>query len=119
VATGDLIVRYDRTGAITERFSVPIGGITVVDPAGVVYDRVTYDEKIAQGMTPDQARAAAAITGAAVRLQRKVGQSFVNVLAGDPGISPHVNPEITGANGMFQWDVPAGGMSTDGLVTGV
>ena len=89
-------------------FVVPIGGIVLIDPQGVVYDRISYDAAIAGGQTAEQARATAAISGATVRLQREQGGSFVNLLAADPGIAPNVNPQITGGDGRYQWDVAAG-----------
>jgi len=107
--TGGLFVQYTLTeGTSSQSFVVPIGGLTLIDPAGIVYDKQQYDAAVAGGSTPAQARAAAAVAGATVRLQRKVAGVFTNVLAGDPGISPHINPETTGANGQYQWDVSAG-----------
>jgi hypothetical protein len=109
VRSGDLAVQYVVTEDHEEQtFIVPLGGIALVDPAGVVYDQRRYDAAVATGTPADQARAAAAIEGATVRLQREVGGSFKNVLSGDPGISPHVNPETSGANGQFQWLADAG-----------
>ncbi|MBE2317755.1 tandem-95 repeat protein [Solirubrobacter sp. CPCC 204708] len=109
IRTGDLYVSYalSENGEYAE-FTVPIGGITLIDPQGVVYDKDKYAERIAAGDTPAVARAAAAITGATVTLQRKVGAAWVTLLSGDPGISPKVNPQITGADGKYQWDVSAG-----------
>lgn len=108
-ATGDLLLEYTLTEeGVSQTFVVPIGGLTLIDPAGVVYDKERYDAEVAGGKSPEQARAAAAVVGASVRLQRKVGGAFVNVLAGDPGISPNVNPQTTGATGVYQWDVSAG-----------
>ena len=102
--SGDLAVQYTLVeGGDSETFIVPIGGIALVDPAGVIYDQATFDAQKAAGASDDQARAASAISGATVRLQRKAGGDFKNVLSGDPGISPNINPEITGANGQFQW----------------
>jgi len=90
----------------TQTFVIPIGGLLLIDPQGVVYDRVAYDQAIAAGRTPEEARAQAAITGATVRLQRRNPDGgFANVLSGDPGITPNINPQVTGANGLFQWDV--------------
>ncbi len=108
--TGDLLVEYDLTEeGVTQRFVVPIGGVVLVDPQGVVHDKQKYDQAIAAGKTPEQARAESAIDGASVRLQRKNEDGdFVNVLSGDPGIDPNVNPEITGPNGLYQWDVSPG-----------
>ncbi len=106
---GDLSIEYDLTeNATTQHFIVPLGGLVLIDPQGVVYNAVAYNAAIAAGRTPAQARAETAISGATVTLQRKVGGSFVNVLSGDPGIAPNVNPEITGSDGLYQWDVAAG-----------
>jgi Carboxypeptidase regulatory-like domain len=106
----DLAVQYKLTeGVESETFSVPIGGIALIDPQGVVYERAKYDAAILAGKTPDQARAEAAISGATVTLQRQGSDGiFRKVLSGDPGIAPNVNPEITGADGRFQWDVSDG-----------
>ena len=95
-------------GTDTEQIITPIGGLTLIDPQGVVYDEARFDELVAQGATPEQARAGAAISGATVRLQRLVAGTYRNVLAGDPGIAPNVNPQVTGANGLYQWDVSEG-----------
>ncbi|HEX8123401.1 MAG TPA: carboxypeptidase-like regulatory domain-containing protein [Solirubrobacteraceae bacterium] len=109
VQTGQLSVAYTVTeGGEAQRFLVPIGGLALIDPQGVVYDKAAYDAARAGGASEEQARAGAAIQGATVRLQREVDGAFVNVLSGDPGIMPKVNPQITGANGIFQWDVSAG-----------
>lgn len=109
VRTGDLYVRYTlEEGGSEQTFTVPVGGLTLIDPQGIVYDKALFDQRKSLGDTDDQARAAAAITGATATLQRKVGDAFQTVLSGDPGISPHVNPQTTGADGKFQWDVSAG-----------
>ena len=109
IRTGDLFVRYTvQENGNAQTFTVPIGGIVLIDPQGVVYDADIYDERVAAGDSPEQARTAAAIEGAIVTLQRKVGDDFVTVLSGDPGISPHVNPQPTGADGKYRWDVSAG-----------
>jgi hypothetical protein len=92
VSDGDMAVQYTVNDHGTHQtFVVPIGGISLVDPAGTIYDQPAYDAKVAAGQSPADARAATAITGARVRLQRKVGADFHNVLSGDPGISPHLN----------------------------
>jgi hypothetical protein len=109
VRAGDLTVEYDLSEeGTTQQVSVPLGGIVLIDPQGVVYDQQTYDAQITQGKTEEQARSAAAISGARVVLQRKVDGEWRRVLSGDPGISPNVNPQITGANGLYQWDVSPG-----------
>lgn len=110
VTNAELWMRYTLTeGADTQTFVIPIGGLLLIDPQGVVHDRVRYEQAIAAGQTPEQARATAAITGATVRLQRRNPDGeFVHVLSGDPGITPNINPQITGANGLYQWDVAEG-----------
>lgn len=111
VKSGELFVSYDLTeNGNTQSFSVPLGGLVLIDPAGIVYDKQAFDAAKAAGHTDAEARAAAAIPGAQVRLQRCTTDSggCTNVLSGDPGIAPHVNPEVTGSDGQFQWDVSAG-----------
>jgi len=78
------------------------------DPAGVVYDKAQYDGAKAAGSSDAEARAAAAIEGATVRLERKIDGEFRDVLSGDPGISPNENPQVTGENGRYQWNVSEG-----------
>lgn len=71
VEIGDLAVSYTLAeGGVSQDFLIPIGGLTLVDPAGVVYDQVQFEAALAGGANPDQARAASAISGAKVRLQR-------------------------------------------------
>jgi hypothetical protein len=112
VSSGDLFVTYTVTeGSETHTFTVPIGGIVLIDPQGVVYDKQAYDSARASGQSEEQARASSAITGATVRLQRCTTQnpdSCANVLSGDPGIAPNINPETTAADGRYQWDVSHG-----------
>ncbi len=110
VTNTDLWVRFTLSeGGVEQTFVIPIGGLLLIDPQGVVYDRVAYDAAVGAGQTPEQARASAAITGATVRLQRRNAEgAFVNVLSGDPGIRPNINPQTTPASGLFQWDVADG-----------
>lgn len=109
VAAGELSVEWTLTeGGTAQSLSKPLGGIVLIDPQGVVYDKAVYDGAIAHGKTPDQARAAAALEGATVVLQRKNGADWGNVSSGDPGIAPNVNPQVTHADGVFRWDVSAG-----------
>ncbi|HMT04936.1 MAG TPA: hypothetical protein PKD76_05275 [Solirubrobacterales bacterium] len=109
VKAGDLFVRYTLTEDGNDHdYTIPLGGITLIDPQGVVYDQDEFDAAKAEGATDTEARDAAAISGATVRLQRLVSGDFVNVPSGDPGISPNVNPQITGNDGLYQWDVSEG-----------
>jgi hypothetical protein len=111
VKTGTLSVIYDLTeGGSTEHFAVPLGGLVLIDPQGVVYDKALLDQKVAAGTSVAAARDQSAIAGATVRLQRcaDANGGCVNVLSADPGIAPNVNPETTGADGHYQWDVSAG-----------
>ena len=107
--SGNLWISYTLTeGDTSQQFIVPLGGITLVDPQGVVYDKDEFDAAKAGGKTDEQARSIAAIAGATVTLQRQVDGEYVNVLSGDPGISPNINPETTGSDGIYQWDVSEG-----------
>jgi len=107
--SGDLYVRYTLTeGGVSQEFLVQLGGLVLIDPQGVVFDQAEFDAAKAGGASDQIARDAASIEGATVRLQRKVNGAFQNVLSGDPGISPNVNPQITPENGLYQWDVSAG-----------
>ncbi|HEX8085723.1 MAG TPA: hypothetical protein VF529_15630 [Solirubrobacteraceae bacterium] len=109
IQTGQLFVAYTLTeGGESQRYVVPIGGLTLIDPQGIVYDKEEFDELRAAGASEAAAREQAALAGAVVRLQREVDGAFVNVLSGDPGIMPKLNPQITNPNGVFQWDVAAG-----------
>ena len=108
VVNGEMWVEFTLTEGTSQTFRIPIGGLALIDPQGVVYNGARYDQAIASGQSPEQARATAAIAGATVRLQRLVGGNFLNVLSGDPGITPKVNPQITSANGVYRWDVQTG-----------
>ncbi len=109
VVNGEMWVEFQLAeGGPAQTFRIPVGGLALIDPQGVVYDGARYDQAIAGGQSPEQARATAAIQGATVRLQRLVNGSFLNVLSGDPGILPHVNPQTTATNGIYQWDVQTG-----------
>jgi len=108
VVNGEMWVEFTLTEGGSQTFRIPVGGLALIDPQGVVYDGARYDQAIAGGQSPEQARASAAIAGATVRLQRLVNGSFLDVLSGDPGIIPHVNPQTTAANGIYQWDVQTG-----------
>jgi len=112
VERSDLYVRYtlDEPGRrVQQTFVIPVGQITLIDPQGVVYNRAVFDARRAAGDSEAAARAAAAITGATVVLQRRGSDGqFRRVLSGDPGIAPNINPQITRGNGLYQWDVEAG-----------
>ncbi|HEX5929823.1 MAG TPA: hypothetical protein VFY48_10560 [Solirubrobacterales bacterium] len=109
---GTLQLEYDATEeGVTQHFIVMVGEVVLIDPQGVVYDQQQFNEAKAAGKSDEQARAAAAITGATVRLQRETPPGsglFINVLSADPGIAPNVNPQITGTDGRYQWDVVEG-----------
>jgi len=93
---------YPRSGHATVTYSVhyPAGDSQVnfgiyVDPAGYIYDAATLER----------------ITGASVWLQRPDDQGgWENVPTGQiPAImQPDINPQITGADGQYQWDVLEG-----------
>jgi hypothetical protein len=109
VESGDLFVEYLLTDGDEQLpVRVPVGGLVLIDPQGVVYDKAKFDAAKAAGKTDEQARGEAAIEGATAVLQRRVDGQWKKVLAGDPGIKPNVNPQVTGANGLFQWDVSEG-----------
>jgi hypothetical protein len=108
VVDGELWIEFTLTEGAAQTFRVPIGGLQLIDPQGVIYHGGRYDQAIAAGSTPQQARAAAALAGATVRLQRQVGGVFADVLSGDPGIAPNINPQTTGPSGIYQWDVSPG-----------
>lgn len=109
IETGDLTIEYDLTdGDAFEHVVIPLGGIVLIDPQGVVHDKALYDEAIAAGKAPAEARAAAAIEGASAVLERNVGGAWKKVPASSPSISPNVNPQVTTSNGLFQWDVAEG-----------
>ena len=110
---GTLYVSFTLTeNGVSQDFVVPLGGITLIDPQGTVYDKARFETDVDQGMSSEEALADAALGGAVVRLEREVEGAFQPVLSGDPGISPNVNPQITPASGpskgLFQWDVAAG-----------
>ena len=64
LVSGDMWLQFTLTeGTETQTFRVPIGGLQLIDPQGVVYDGARYDVAIAAGSTPAQARAAAAHRG--------------------------------------------------------
>jgi hypothetical protein len=78
-----------QAGVFYENFNI------YVDPAGYVYD-ITTGERI---------------SGATVWLQRPDGQGeWENVPTGQtpPIMQPDVNPQITGPDGQYQWDVLEG-----------
>jgi secreted trypsin-like serine protease len=113
VQKGTLYVVFTLTeGGVSQDFVVPLGGVTLIDPQGVVYDGERYEAEVAAGVSPEAALTDAALGGAAVTIERKVGTGFQVVLSGDPGISPNVNPEITPASGpskgLYEWEVAEG-----------
>jgi hypothetical protein len=103
-----LCYTLEEAGIPAEEFCVLLGGIGLWDPSGVVYDKAEYNERIAAGDTSEAARAAAAVQGAAVRLQRLTGSEWRQMLSGNPFMTPNVNPYPTLSDGRFGWAVPAG-----------
>jgi hypothetical protein len=93
---------YPRSGHATVTYTVhyPASDSQLnfgiyVDPAGYIYDVETLER----------------ISGASVWLQRSDGQGgWENVPTGQapPIMQPDVNPQITGADGQYQWDVLPG-----------
>ena len=93
---------YPRSGHATVTYSVhyPAGDSQVnfgiyVDPAGYIYDAVTLER----------------ISGASVWVQRPDGEGgWESVPTGQtpPIMQPDINPQITGADGQYQWDVLEG-----------
>ena len=74
-----------------------VGTVTFVEPSGRVTD----------------AQTGASIRGATVTLQRLDGSTWVTanpfaLLAGSPSVNPQVNPQLTGGDGRFGWNVAAG-----------
>ena len=120
IEPAELLVEYDlpAAGGGTDRIGpVPVGGIELIDPQGVVYDQARYQKAletagVTEGTASDAqrttARGAAAISGAKVVLQRLVDGEWRTVNANDPGISPNENPQTTGSDGLYRWDVSAG-----------
>jgi hypothetical protein len=109
VESGKMFVEYLLTeGDEQLPVRVPIGGLVLIDPQGVVYDKAEFDAAKAAGKSDEDAREEAAIEGATAVLQRRVNGQWKKVLAGDPGIKPNINPQVTGTNGLFQWDVSEG-----------
>ncbi|HET8950961.1 MAG TPA: Ig-like domain-containing protein, partial [Solirubrobacteraceae bacterium] len=98
----------EEAGLPAERFCVLLGGLGLWDPSGVVYDQDRYQAELAKGRSADAARAAAAISGARVRLERRYDGAYRQVLSGDPFVTPNVNPYVTGTDGRFGWAVSAG-----------
>jgi len=120
VEPGELLVEYDlpRAGGGSDHIGpVPVGGIELIDPQGVVFDVERYQQALEEaGVTEataseeqkTAARSAAAISGAVVTLERFTNGGWAVVNPDDPGIAPNVNPQVTGADGLYRWDVSAG-----------
>jgi hypothetical protein len=93
---------YPRHGHATVTYTVHYPATTsqvnfniYVDPAGYIYNVVTLQR----------------ISGASVWLQRSDGQGgWENVPTGQtpPIMQPDVNPQITGTDGQYEWDVLEG-----------
>ena len=76
--------------------------------AGTVYDKTLYDEVVAGGATPGEARCVAALSGARVSLERYLDGYFVAVVFDDPAIAPNTNPQETDEDGDYSWEVGDG-----------
>ncbi len=76
--------------------------------SATVYDKQLYDEMVADGTSPDQARCVSALPGARVSLERYVNGYFVAVSFDDAGIDPNTNPQQTDEDGNFNWQVGDG-----------
>jgi uncharacterized repeat protein (TIGR01451 family) len=76
----------------------------LVDPSGYVYNAITGQR----------------IEGATVTLYRFniALQQFVLIAPNDPGIEPHINPQITDENGGYGWMVSPGMYMVDAEKTG-
>ena len=89
VTNTDLWVRFTLSeGGVEQTFVIPIGGLLLIDPQGVVYDRVAYDAAIGAGQNPEQARASAAITGATRAAAPQRGKAPSERAVGRPGHPP-------------------------------
>jgi hypothetical protein len=102
---GGLTLVYTQDGV---QHRVSAGRVELIDPQGTIYDRQAYESAVANGTPPDQARCESALSGATVTLQRQTDSGFVDIPADDPGMEPHVNPQITRDDGVFRWDVSPG-----------
>lgn len=88
---GEATITYTVYGCTQSTVSFNI----YIDPAGYIYDIETGER----------------ISGASVWLQRPDGTGdWENVPTGEstPVAQPDVNPQVTGEDGMYQWDVLAG-----------
>jgi len=92
---------YPRYGRATVTYTVygcdadTISFDIYIDPSGYIYDIETGER----------------IAGASVWLQRPDGSGgWENVPAGEfgPDAQPDVNPQVTGEDGMYRWDIPDG-----------
>ncbi len=76
--------------------------------AGTVYDKALYDELVADGATPEEARCVSALSGARVALERYVDGYFVAVVVEDPNAGPRADTQETGEDGVYSWEVGEG-----------
>jgi hypothetical protein len=90
--------------AVMVSLALPAGA-GAAELSGDTYDADLYASLSAEGADPDTARCGSALGGAAVTLQRRVGQEFEEVAADDPGIVPSRNPQESIADGSYGWDV--------------
>ena len=75
---------------------------------GTVYDKALYESLVRKGISRDQARCSSALAGAVVKLERRTDGYFLPVDAGDPAISPSVNPQRTDEDGSYGWTASEG-----------
>jgi hypothetical protein len=76
--------------------------------AATVYDQYLYDELVNDGADPAEARCVSALAGARVALERYVDGYFVSVVFDDESIAPNVNPQQTGEDGSYSWEIGDG-----------
>jgi hypothetical protein len=76
--------------------------------SATVYDQQLYDQMVADGTTPKQARCVSALPGARVSLERYVDGYFVSVAFDDGAITPNTNPQETDEDGNYSWEIGDG-----------
>ena len=86
--------------------------------SATVYDKQLYDQIVADGTSPEQARCVSALEGARVSLERYVDGYFVAVSFEDAEIAPNTNPQHTDEDGNFSWEVGDGEYRVSVIKTG-